>query len=51
MRLPQETVIIDLEEMVQMESSNWYKIDNVAKVVLATIGKRDTRAMRVTCIL
>ena len=51
MRLPQETVIIDLEEMVQMESSNWYKIDNVAKVFLATIGKRDTRAMRVSCIL
>ena len=34
-----------------MESANWYKIDNVAKVFLATIGKRATRAMRVSCTL
>ena len=34
-----------------MESTNWYKIDNVAKVFLATVDKRDTRAMRVTCTL
>ena len=34
-----------------MESTNWYKIDNVAKVFLATVGKRDTRAMRVSCTL
>ena len=34
-----------------MESTNWYKIDNVAKVFLATVGKRDTRAMRVCCTL
>ena len=34
-----------------MESTNWYKIDNVAKVFLATVDKRDTRAMRVSCTL
>ncbi len=34
-----------------MESNNWYKIDNVAKVFLATVGKRDTRAFRVSCTL
>lgn len=34
-----------------MESANWYKIDNVAKVFLATMGKRATRAMRVSCTL
>ena len=34
-----------------MENTNWYKIDNVAKVFLATVGKRDTRAMRVSCTL
>ena len=27
-----------------MGSNNWDKIDNVAKVFLATVGKRDTRA-------
>ena len=34
-----------------MGSENWYKIDNVAKVFLATVGKRDTRAFRVSCTL
>ena len=34
-----------------MANNNWYKIDNVAKVFLATVGKRDTRAMRVSCTL
>ena len=32
-------------------SSNWYKLDNVAKVFLATVNKRDTRALRVSCTL
>ena len=34
-----------------MASENWYKIDNVAKVFLATVSKRDTRSFRVSCIL
>ena len=34
-----------------MGSDNWYKIDNVAKVFLATVGKRDTRAFRLSCTL
>nr|MCR5686092.1 hypothetical protein [Lachnospiraceae bacterium] len=34
-----------------MESENWYKIDNVAKVFLATVSKRDTRSFRVSCTL
>jgi len=34
-----------------MSSNNWYKIDNVAKVFLATVGKRDTRAFRLSCTL
>ncbi len=34
-----------------MTSNNWYRIDNVAKVFLASISKRDTRAFRVSCIL
>lgn len=34
-----------------MENANWYKVDNVAKVFLATVGKRDTRTLRVSCIL
>lgn len=34
-----------------MSSENWYKIDNVAKVFLATVGKRDTRAFRLSCTL
>ncbi len=34
-----------------MGNGNWYKVDNVAKVFLATVGKRDTRTMRVSCTL
>ncbi len=34
-----------------MSNDNWYRIDNVAKVFLASISKRDTRAFRVSCIL
>ncbi|MCR4688921.1 MAG: hypothetical protein K5745_05135 [Saccharofermentans sp.] len=34
-----------------MASANWYKIDNVAKVFLATVGQRDTRSFRLSCIL
>ena len=34
-----------------MGSTNWYRIDNVAKVFLATIGKRDTRSFRLSCTL
>ncbi|MCR5322344.1 MAG: hypothetical protein K6E85_03615 [Lachnospiraceae bacterium] len=34
-----------------MESANWYKIDNVAKVFLATVSKRDTRSFRISCTL
>ncbi len=34
-----------------MASANWYKVDNVAKVFLATVGKRDTRTLRVSCTL
>ena len=34
-----------------MSSGNWYKIDNVAKVFLATVGKRDTRSFRLSCTL
>jgi len=29
----------------------WYKVDNVAKVFLATYNRRDTRSFRVTCTL
>ena len=34
-----------------MSNGNWYKIDNVAKVFLATVGKRDTRSFRLSCTL
>ncbi len=34
-----------------MGSANWYKIDNVSKVFLATMGKRDTRSFRLSCTL
>ena len=34
-----------------MGSDNWYKVDNVAKVFLATVTKRDTRTLRVSCTL
>ena len=30
---------------------NWYKLDNVAKVFLASHNKRDTRCMRISCTL
>ncbi|MCR5415856.1 MAG: hypothetical protein K6E79_03570 [Pseudobutyrivibrio sp.] len=34
-----------------MSRDNWYKVDNVAKVFLATAAKRDTRTLRVSCTL
>ena len=34
-----------------MSETNWYKVDNVAKVFLATVNKRDTRTLRVSCTL
>ena len=34
-----------------MGSDNWYKVDNVAKVFLATLSKRDTKTLRVSCTL
>ncbi|MGN0437963.1 MAG: hypothetical protein ACI4F4_05515 [Lachnospiraceae bacterium] len=34
-----------------MDSDNWYKVDNVAKVFLATHTDRDTRSLRVSCTL
>ena len=34
-----------------MGSGNWYKVDNVSKVFLATVGKRDTRSFRLSCTL
>ena len=34
-----------------MGSDNWYKIDNVAKVFLATVQKRETRSFRLSCTL
>lgn len=34
-----------------MSRENWYKVDNVAKVFLATANKRDTRTLRVSCTL
>lgn len=34
-----------------MSQNNWYKVDNVAKVFLATAAKRDTRTLRVSCTL
>lgn len=34
-----------------MGSDNWYKVDNVSKVFLATISKRDTKTLRVSCTL
>ena len=34
-----------------MGRENWYKVDNVAKVFLATADKRDTRTLRVSCTL
>ncbi len=34
-----------------MGSENWYKVDNVAKVFLASVTKRDPRTLRVSCTL
>lgn len=34
-----------------MSSDKWYKVDNVAKVFLATHSARDTRTLRVSCTL
>ncbi len=34
-----------------MSRDNWYKVDNVAKVFLATASKRDTRTLRVSATL
>ena len=34
-----------------MNRNNWYKVDNVAKVFLATYNKRDTRTLRVSATL
>ena len=34
-----------------MSQNNWYHVDNVAKVFLATAGNRDTRTLRVSCTL
>ena len=43
-----------MQRMCRMKSmgrANWYKIDNVSKVFLATAGKRDTRSFRLSCTL
>lgn len=34
-----------------MENENWYHVDNVGKVFLATHNKRDTRSQRLCCSL
>lgn len=34
-----------------MSNETWYKVDNVAKVFLASFSKRDTRSFRVSCTL
>lgn len=34
-----------------MSDNEWYKVDNVAKVFLATHDNRDTRTLRVSCTL
>lgn len=34
-----------------MNRENWYKVDNVAKVFLATHTEQDTRSLRVSCSL
>ncbi|MDO4478821.1 MAG: hypothetical protein Q4B73_07270 [Lachnospiraceae bacterium] len=34
-----------------MSNANWYNVDNVSKVFLASYNKRDTRCIRVTCTL
>jgi len=37
--------------MTNQQTENWYKLDNVANVFLATFNKRDTRCMRVSATL
>ena len=32
-------------------SDSWYKVDNVAKVFLATASMRDPRVFRISCTL
>ena len=32
-------------------SDSWYKVDNVAKVFLATASQRDPRVFRISCTL
>ncbi|MBR6093554.1 MAG: hypothetical protein IKP92_00845 [Lachnospiraceae bacterium] len=34
-----------------MAKDTWYRVDNVAKVFLASVNERDTRSFRVTCNL
>jgi len=34
-----------------MTNNNWYRTDNVAKVFLASVTKRDPRTFRVSCVL
>ena len=34
-----------------MTGENWYKVDNVAKVFLATVSRRDPKTLRVSCTL
>lgn len=34
-----------------LSTEDWYKVDNVAKVFLASFGRRDTRSLRVSCTL
>ena len=31
-------------------SDSWYKVDNVAKVFLATASQRDPRVFRISCM-
>ena len=34
-----------------MAHDTWYRVDNVAKVFLASANERDTRSFRITCTL
>jgi hypothetical protein len=34
-----------------MDYDTWYRVDNVAKVFLASANERDTRSFRITCTL
>ena len=34
-----------------MAQDTWYRMDNVAKVFLASANDRDTRSFRITCTL